>query len=163
MKRLLRLQSALLRKIEEYDRLVPVRDKFIDWERVHMASCARIGYLLAERRGIDPDLASFACTVHDFGRMITGKQAGHAEAGYLPVKEFLQETGLFSASEIEEIATAVKNHSKKGEIGTPLDEIVKDADVLDFYQYGFGFDREEQKIRLQALLNELQHHNQHQG
>ena len=151
MKRLLRLQSALLRKIDEYDRLVTARDKFIDWERVHMASCARIGYLLAETRGIDPDLASFACTVHDYGRIITGKQEGHADAGYLPVKAFLRVTGLFSEIEIEEIAMAVKNHSKKGEIGTPLDEIVKDADVLDFYQYGFGFGREEQKVRLEAL------------
>ena len=152
MKRLLRLQSALLHKIEEYDRLVKDRDKFIDWEKVHMASCARLGYLLAEARGVDPELASFACTVHDYGRIITGKQEGHAEAGYLPVRDFLRETGLFSDAEIEMIASAVKNHSKKGEIGTPLEEIVKDADLLDFHQYGFGCDREEQKVRLEALL-----------
>lgn len=154
MKRLLRLQSALLKEIDRYDKLVKERDKFIDWEKVHMASCARIGYIMAEKRGVDPDLASFACAVHDYGRIITGKQQGHAEAGYLPVKNFLKETNLFADNEIEEIAIAVKNHSKKGEVGTPLEEIVKDADVIDFYQYGFGFAREEQKIRLEALLKE---------
>lgn len=154
MKRLLRLQSALLKEIDRYDDLVKERDKFIDWEKVHMASCARVGYMMGKKRGVDPDLASFACAVHDYGRIITGKQQGHAEAGYLPVKDFLRGTNLFTDNEIEEIAVAVKNHSKKGEVGTPLEEIVKDADVIDFYQYGFGFAREEQKIRLEALLRE---------
>ena len=117
MKRLLRLQSQLLREIQKYEELVPIRDKFIDWERVHMASCARLGYLLAEERGTDPEIASCACAVHDYGRIITGKQDGHAEAGYEPVQEFLQRTGLFNEEEIQEIALAVKNHSKKAEIG----------------------------------------------
>lgn len=151
MKRLLRLQSALLKEIDKYENLVICRDKFIDWERVHMASCARLGYLLAEARGVDPDLASFACTVHDYGRIITGKQLDHAEIGYLPVQIFLKETKLFTEEEIEEIALAVKNHSKKAEIGTPLEEIVKDADVIDFYQYGFGFARKEQRDRYEVL------------
>ena len=155
MKRLLRLQSQLLREIEKYEKLVPERDKFIDWERVHMASCARLGYLMAKSRGVDPDLASFACAVHDYGRIITGKQEGHAEAGYLPGKEFLERTGLFSGEEIEEISQAIKNHSKKSEIGTSLEEIVKDADVIDFYQYGFGFSREEQKQRYEKIIMEI--------
>lgn len=154
MKRLLRLQSQLLREIEKYEVLVPERDKFIDWERVHMASCARLGYLMAEARGVDPEIASCACAVHDYGRIITGKQEGHAEAGYLPGKEFLKETELFTEDEIEQIALAIKNHSKKSEIGTPIEEIVKDADVIDFHQYGLGFSREEQKIRYEKMLDE---------
>lgn len=153
MKRLLRLQSKLLGEIERYEKLVPERDKFMDWERVHMASCARLGYLLADARGVDPDLASFACAVHDYGRIVTGKQKDHAESGYEPCKEFLAETDLFTQEEIDQIALAVKNHSKKSEIGTPLEEIVKDADVIDFYQYGFGFSRQEQQDRLERLLS----------
>jgi uncharacterized protein len=47
----------------------------------------------------------------------------------------------------------VKNHSKKSEIGSPIEEIVKDADVIDFYQYGFGFEREEQKLRYEKMLD----------
>lgn len=153
MKRLLRLQSLLLREIDQYEKLVTERDKFIDWERIHMASCGRLGYLIAQARGADPELAACACTVHDYGRIITGKQKGHAEAGYLPVIEFLRAAGLFSEEEIEIISTAVKNHSKKSEVGTPIDEIVKDADVIDFYQYGFGFEREEQKLRYEKMLD----------
>ena len=154
MKRLLRLQSKLLREIEKYEALVPDRDKFIDWERVHMSSCAKLGYLMAQARGVDPELAACACAVHDYGRILTGKQKGHAEAGYLPGKEFLKSTALFTEDEIETIAIAIKNHSRKSEIGSPIEEIVKDADVIDFFQYGFGFDRDEQRLRYERMLDE---------
>ncbi len=151
--RMLKLQIALLAEIKKYEELVTEkRDQPIDWERIHMASCGKVGYFLAEERRIDPILAGCACTVHDYGRIINGKQEGHAEYGYEPVKVFLRKTELFLEEEIREIALAVKNHSKKGEIGTPLEEIVKDADVLDFVQYGFGFAREEQKLRYERLL-----------
>lgn len=152
MKKILRLQSALLKEIDKYEELIPERDHFIDWERVHISSCAKIGYMLAEERGVDPILAAAACSCHDYGRIITGKQAGHAEAGYEPVKKFLKGTGLFDDDEINQIATAVKNHSKKSEIGSPLEEIVKDADVLDFHQYGYATARQEQQDRLEKLL-----------
>ena len=49
MKKILRLQSALLKEIDKYEKLVPKRSHFIDWERVHITSCAKIGYMLAER------------------------------------------------------------------------------------------------------------------
>ena len=152
MKKILRLQSALLKEIDKYEKLIPERDHFIDWERVHISSCAKIGYMLAEERGVDPILAACACACHDYGRIITGKQSGHAEAGYQPVQEFLRKTELFSDDEISQIAVAVKNHSKKAEVGTPLEEIVKDADVLDFFQYGYEMSRKEQQDRLETLL-----------
>ena len=154
MKKILRLQSALLKEIDKYEKLVPKRSHFIDWERVQMTSCAKIGYMLAEERGVDPILAAAACAVHDYGRIITGRQEGHAEAGYLPVQEFLKnlDPKLFTDDEIAQIALAVKNHSKKGEVGTQLEEIVKDADVLDFYQYGYNMARKEQQDRLESLL-----------
>lgn len=152
MKKILRLQSALLKEIDKYEKLVPKRSHFIDWERVHITSCAKIGYMLAEQRGVDPILAAAACAVHDYGRIITGKQEGHAEAGYEPVQEFLRGTELFDEDETQQIAVAVKNHSKKGEVGSPLEEIVKDADVLDFYQYGYDVARKEQQDRLETLL-----------
>ncbi|QIB67902.1 HD domain-containing protein [Aminipila butyrica] len=149
---LLQLQSALLKEIDKYEKLVPERDQPIDWERVHISSCAKLGYLMAEERGIDPSLAACACAVHDYGRIITGKQAGHAEAGYLPVQDFLKRTGLFTAEEIKLLSIAVKNHSNKSDVGGPIEEIVKDADVLDFHQYGYEMPRAEQQARLDRLL-----------
>lgn len=153
MNRLLALQSILLAEIDKYDKLISERDYPIEWEKVHISSCAKIGYLLARERNVDPELAAAACACHDYGRIITGKQSGHAEAGYESIQVLLRKSGLYSANEIEMIATAVKNHSKKSEVGSPLEEIVKDADVLDFYQYGYDMRRKEQQDRLEKLLS----------
>lgn len=139
---------------DKYEELVPEMRSLHRRERVHIVSCAKIGYMMAEKRGVDPILAAAACACHDYGRIIIGKQAGHAEAGYIPVQEFLKKTGLFSDEEIAQIAVAVRNHSKKEEIGSPLEEIVKDADVLDFYQYGYDVARRSQQDRLENCWEE---------
>ena len=156
MNKLMILQGALLAEIEKYAKIHAENgielDYPIDWERIHVISCAKLGYLMAEERGVDPILAASACAVHDYGRIITGKQANHAEIGYEPVMEFLKGLGLFSKEEVEEIGLSVKNHSNKSEIGSALEEIVKDADVLDFHQYGYEMPRPEQQARLNRML-----------
>ena len=135
MNRLLELEVKLNQVIDQQEGKVSERDETLDWERIHMASSARCAWLLAMQRGIEPELAACAAAVHDYGRILTGKQKDHAEAGYEPVKRFLKEVGTFHEEEIEIIAHAVKNHSLKTEIGSPIEEIVKDADVIDCYQY----------------------------
>ena len=50
----------------------------------------------------------------------------------------------------------MKNHSRKGETGSPLEEIVKDADLLDCSMYGYDFPRQEQRDRLERLLKDME-------
>lgn len=154
MKRLFKLQADLLREIDKYEKIVPdsERDYPCDWERIHVVSCAKIGLMMAQERGVDPVLAAAACSCHDFGRIINGKQEDHAEFGFVPVQKFLKKTGIFEEKEIEQIAIAVRNHSRKDVVGEPLEEIVKDADVLDFYQYGYDMYKKSQTDRLEKLL-----------
>lgn len=151
MNRLFKLQTALYGLIDQYKDIDRSKGASLDWERMHAVSCAKVGYLLAAQRGLDPVLGACACAVHDFGRILTGDQAGHGEAGYLPVRAFLLETGLFLEEEAEAIAQAVRDHSKKSEKGSPLDELVKDADLIDYYSYGYSFKREEQAARFRGL------------
>ena len=151
MNRALKIQYELLKVINSCPRDIP-RDETLEWEAVHMASSARTAWLLAEERGFDPELAACAAAVHDYGRIITGIQKNHAEAGFAPVIEFLNSTGLFSEAETAEIALAVKNHSSKTVVGTALEEIVKDADVIDCYQLGLPFDRPEKEERYARWL-----------
>lgn len=151
MNRLFKLQQALFGVIDQYKDIDRSKGASLDWERMHAVSCAKVGYLLAAQRGIDPVLGACACAVHDFGRILTGDQAGHGEAGYLPVRKFLLESGLFSEEESQAIAEAVQNHSRKSEIGTPLEELVKDADLIDYHSYGHAFKREEQAARFRGL------------
>ena len=156
MRKIETMLFALLREINKYENVIPEEEKDYptDFERLHISSCARIGYLMGEKRGVDPELAAAACAMHDYGRIITGKQHDHAEVGYQPAMEFLRGTGLFTEEEVQQIGIAVKNHSKKSEVGSPLEEIVKDADCLDFHQYGYEMPREEQKQRLRDMLGD---------
>ena len=155
MNRIFMIQSKLLEKIAEYETIEIERDYPMDWEKVHMASCAKIGQLLASKRQVDPELTAIACSLHDYGRIVTGKQANHAENGYEPLKLFLAGCGQLTEDEIEIVAQAARKHSCKNEIGTPLEEIVKDADVLDCYQYGQTLERPEQRERLKTVLAEF--------
>ncbi|MBQ8975113.1 MAG: HD domain-containing protein [Oscillospiraceae bacterium] len=157
MNRILQVQFAVLRVIAfQSDIEIPGgRAKSLDWERVHMASCARTAQFIAQLRGVDHELASCAAAVHDFGRIITGIHKNHAEVGYVPVQRFLKNEGIFTDSEISQIAMAVKNHSSKTTVGSPLDEVVKDADVIDCYELGEPFDRVEKEKRYNAWLQEL--------
>lgn len=157
MNRIMELQSALLKEVDRCASLVPEREESADWERVHMASSARLAWMLAEERGLNPELCACACTVHDYGRILYGKKAGHAEAGYEPVKRFLAGLDLFSEEEIVQIAMAVKNHSRKSVVDAPMDEVIKDADVVDCTYYGIPFSREEHRIRFEAYIKSHPH------
>lgn len=153
MNRLLKLENLLLDVIDQQEGKIADRDETLNWERIHMASSARLAWEMAlEREEEDPEIAACAAAVHDFGRILTGRQKNHAEAGYEPVRVFLKESGLFTEEETEIIAMAVKNHSSKTEVGTAVEEIVKDADVVDCYQYGYPFDRPEKEERYRAWL-----------
>jgi len=61
------------------------RDYPIIWERIHATSCAQIGRMLAEKRGVDGEQAALACALHDIGRWISGRQYEHAPKGEDPV------------------------------------------------------------------------------
>jgi uncharacterized protein len=153
-----RAREKMLELIEEQDRPGRSRDETVNWEKIHMASTSSIAYTLAKRHGIEPTLPAVVGAIHDIGRVMTGEQAGHAERGYQYALDFLRGllrddgTQFFSESEIEAAALAVKHHSKKGEVGNPLEELVKDADVLDMYYSGFALPREEQRNRLRGIL-----------
>lgn len=135
---------------EEMDRDYP-----LSWERVHGTSCAQLGRILAIKRGVDTELAAFACSVHDIGRWYTGRQADHARAGEIPIRRFLDQSGL-PANIREELVQAVIHHSNKEQIGTPLEEIVKDADILDCYLHGDEIKKPYHVARLQKVLKELE-------
>jgi len=155
MNRVFQIQERMLRKIAEFENANQERDISLNWERIHMVSCATVGRMIALERGVDSELAAIACSVHDYGRIITGRQHDHANAGYKPLRIFLEECNYCSSEEIELIAGAARNHSMKDEVGTPIEEVVKDADVFDCYQYGLLLEREEQKKRLAVILREI--------
>jgi len=136
--RLLKLQNILLDVITEQEGKIPDRDETLNWERIHMASSAQLAWQMALERGEDPELTACAAAIHDLGRILSGRKAGHAEAAYEPAKSLLAGCGLFTDEEVEIMALAAKNHSSKDVKGTVLEEIIKDADVVDCCQHGYS-------------------------
>lgn len=130
------------------------RDYPIIWEKAHATSCAQIGRMLAEMRSVDIEQAALACALHDIGRWETGKQLEHALKGEDPVRRFLAE-GKYAKNSIDGIVKAVINHSKKEQIGTPLEELVKDADLLDCHWHGEHIQKPYHMDRLKKALNDL--------
>ncbi len=155
MQRCYQVSRELLKFLNEQDTFDLKRDVSLTWERIHSMGSARIASLLAAKRGVDVEVSYSAGALHDFGRFVTGKQENHAENGYEPVKGFLKSLNIFSGEEIEEIALAVKNHSRKEIAGTPLEEIAKDCDILDCYYLGLQPKKEAHLKRFAALQKEL--------
>ena len=155
MQRCYRVSRELLKFLNEQDTFDLKRDVSLTWERIHSIGSARIASLLAAKRGVDVEVSYSAGALHDFGRFITGKQENHAEKGYEPVKGFLKSLNIFSEKEIEAVALAVKNHSRKEIAGTPLEEIAKDCDILDCYYLGLQPKKEAHLKRFAALQKEL--------
>ncbi len=131
------------------------RDYPLNWEKVHATTCAQVGRMLAQKRNVDTELAALACSLHDIGRWYTGRQVDHAQNGYEPVQNFLEKLEL-SQDHMEQIVQAVINHSDKDKTGSPLEEIVKDSDILDCFWHGDTITKPFHVARLKKLLTELQ-------
>jgi uncharacterized protein len=155
MQRCYQVSRELLKFLNDREPSDLSRDVSLTWERIHSMGSARIAALLAGKRGVNVELSYAAGALHDFGRFVTGKQENHAENGYEPAKDFLRSLNIFSEGEREEIARAVKNHSRKEIVGTPLEEIAKDCDILDCYYLGLQPKKEAHRKRFAALQKEL--------
>ncbi|HBW74370.1 MAG TPA: hypothetical protein DEF59_03875 [Candidatus Magasanikbacteria bacterium] len=106
------------------------------WSKVfelkHTASVTQIGRMLAQKRGLDTELGTIICAMHDIYVFMTGRATNHAHLGAQMAERFLKKTKKFTPKEIKIITSAIFNHSDKNIISKdPYVELVKDADVLD--------------------------------
>jgi len=130
------------------------RDYPLAWERVHANSCAQVGRILAQKRKVDTELAALACSLHDIGRWYTGKQKDHALHGEEHVRRFLENYPL-TQEDKEAVVQAVIHHSEKDKEGSSLEEIVKDADILDCHFHGDEISKPYHVARLNNIFAEL--------
>lgn len=135
--------------------LTTEREMTLEEELQHAAGTARLAQLLGKKRDLDTETAFILGVIHDYGRILTGIQNDHARIGSCYVKEYLEGTGDFSGSEIDVLVTAVANHSLKDQIGSPMEELIKDADVLDTYFSGRRLKKPAAEARLLNLFQEL--------
>lgn len=102
------------------------------FELIHSSSVTHIGRILAERRGLNIELAQVMCALHDIYVFATGKLDDHGSKGALIAEKLLLKTQQFSRREIKLISKGIRHHSDKHLTSAdPYVELVKDADVFD--------------------------------
>jgi uncharacterized protein len=116
------------------------------------ANCA----LLALKRGLDVQLAQAAGMLHDISTYRRADGTDHDRLSAQAARRLLGELGLFSSQETDTICQAILHHRSKGEVHAPMDELLKDADVLSHYLYNPGFKQQaDEEPRIVAALAEL--------
>lgn len=123
---------------------------------VHLYGVCLAATMLAKVRGLDVELCAVAGMLHDISTYMTNDPTDHHLRSAEQARRILGDLGAFSPDEIEHIATMILNHRSKGRLDAPLDEVLKDADVLQHYLYNPALEVIQKEIpRLQLILEEL--------
>ena len=80
---------------------------------------------------MDPELAAMAAMLHDLHAYKTGSYDDHAHKGAELAKEILEKLKLTDGTETDMICSAIYHHDDKLVVDSPMDELLKDADVID--------------------------------
>ena len=122
LKELRKYVNAELNKMEDEDK----RTSAI----VHLYGVSLAATMIATKRGLDWELASMAGMLHDLYAYKNGSYDDHAHKGADLAREILRELGLTDEDETEMICSAIYHHDDKLVIDRPMDEVLKDADVI---------------------------------
>ncbi len=102
-----------------------------DKQIAHLHGVSLAASLLAKKRNENAELAAMAGLLHDMYAYTAGTYDDHAHKGAEYARNLLEKMDLTNAEETEVICTAIWHHDDKAEGDGPLDEILKDADVID--------------------------------
>ena len=123
LKELRKYVDAELNKMEDADK----RTSAI----AHLYGVSLAATMIAKKRGLDPEIASMAAMLHDLHAYKTGFYDDHAHLGADLAREILEELKLTDDSETDMICSAIYHHDDKLLTDEPMDEVLKDADVID--------------------------------
>ncbi len=96
----------------------------------HLHGVALAAAVLAKKRGQDPELATMAGLLHDLYAYKSGSYDDHAHLGAEYARKLLGKLALTTEAEMDVVCAAIWHHDGKAEVDGPMDEILKDADVL---------------------------------
>ena len=90
--------------------------------------------------------------LHDIYTYANLDSQDHAHKGAEMARNILNSLSIFSDDEINLICTAIHNHSHKSMIHGPIDEILKDADVMQHVLYNPLWDMKQHEEKRFDLL-----------
>ena len=112
-----------------------LRESITDAEKLesafaHLYGVSLAATVIAGKRGEDSELASMAAMLHDIAAYVSGTYDDHAHRGADMAREILLRHALANPKEIDRICSAIYHHDDKLLKDEPLDEVLKDADVM---------------------------------
>ena len=123
---------------------------------IHLYGVSLAATVIAEKRGMNSELASMAAMLHDIAAYMNGSYSDHAHKGADMARDILKELALTSEEETELICSAIYHHDDKGVVDGPFDELLKDADVI--HHIFNDLDKpiqDKEKARYHALCQEF--------
>ena len=112
--------------------------------------------MIAKKRNLDPELLSMAAMLHDLYAYKTSSYEDHAHKGAELAREILNELKLTNDAETEIICSAIYHHDDKLVFDSPMDEALKDADVIDHCVSDLSKAvKEKERERFQKLCQEF--------
>ncbi len=96
----------------------------------HLYGVSLAATMVAKKRGLDPEIASMAAMLHDLYAYQTGSYDDHAHKGAELARDILTEMKLTDEAETDIICSAIYHHDDKLTKDGPMDEVLKDADVI---------------------------------
>ena len=118
----------------------------------HLHGVSLAAVMLAKKRGENPELAAMAGLLHDLYAYKSGSYEDHAHRGAGYARQLLSEMGITTVEETEMICSAIWHHDSKAEVDAPMDEVLKDADVI---HHSLGDPTKEVKAHEQERYNKL--------
>ena len=123
---------------------------------VHLYSVSLAATLLAKKRGLDEELAAMAAMLHDMHAYKTGSYDDHAHKGADLARGILGKLNLTSPEETDIICSAIYHHDDKANTDSPMDEVLKDADVMHHVMNDLSKPiKEKEQLRYDNLCKEF--------
>ena len=123
---------------------------------VHLYGVSLAATMIAKKRGLDPELASMAAMLHDLYAYKSGSYDDHAHKGADLAREILGQLALTTPEETETICSAIYHHDDKHVVDGPMDEVLKDADVIHHCMNDLSKAvKEKEKARYENLCREF--------
>ena len=122
----------------------------------HLYGVSLAATMIAKKRGLDPELASMAAMLHDLHAYKSGSYDDHAHKGAELARKVLRDLELTDEKETELICSAIYHHDDKLSVDGPMDEVLKDADVIHHCMNDLSKAvKEKEKSRYEALCREF--------
>lgn len=96
----------------------------------HLHGVSLAAVMIAKKRGEDAEIAAMAGLLHDLYAYKSGSYDDYAHKGADYAREVLEDLGITGKAETDVICSAIWHHDSKDCIDSPMDEILKDADVI---------------------------------